>query len=144
MKSSSSGDSSNHLNTPDPLTNATHRFLGMRQPFCFHIAEKGTQVGKESDCMIDRSKQRDAKPRFLSGQLTLASPKTSEPSSTWGYSVFQRFQPYPRLQTLRAARNKMQKKEKLNKETFAFLSLWLMWLKLLNEDCGRFLSFFIF
>lgn len=84
-------------------------FLGMRRPLCSHVAEKGPQVGKESDCMMDRSKQRDANSRFWFRTTDMASPKTSEPSSTWGYSASQCFTLYPRLQTFRAARKQCKK-----------------------------------
>lgn len=94
----------------------------MRQPFCFHGAERGAQVGKESVCRMDRSKQRDANSRFGSGQLTWPPPKHLSHPQREDILLSNASRPTLDYKHLEQQGRKMQKKEKINKETFAALS----------------------
>lgn len=95
----------------------------MRRPLCSHIAEKGPQVGKESDCMMDRSKQRDANSRFGSGQLTWPPPKHLSHPQREDILL-----PNASHSTLDYKHLEQQENnaKKIEQKTFAVLPWWLM------------------
>lgn len=76
----------------------------------------------------------------------MASPRTSGPSSTWGYSASQRFTLYPRRSAFRAARKTMQKEtietKRLLLSCLAGWCDWDFWMKPL--EASFFPSFIFF